>query len=179
MPGEKMKIVVASANPVKVQAALNGYLRLFPGAEPTVATVSVPSGVSHQPSTNAETLQGALNRARNARQAAPEGELWFGIEGGIEDDARGMAAFAWIAAISADRQGLGRTGAFYLPPAVAALVRQGKELGDADDIVFGMQNSKQQNGAVGILSGNVIDRAALYEQAVILALLPFKNPHLY
>jgi non-canonical (house-cleaning) NTP pyrophosphatase len=58
-------------------------------------------------------------------------------------------------------------------------VRQGMELGDADDAVFGRSNSKQANGAVGILTGNVIDRAELYEQAVVLALIPFKNPELY
>jgi len=58
-------------------------------------------------------------------------------------------------------------------------VRQGKELGEADDLVFAKENSKQDNGAVGLLTGNVIDRTALYQQAVVLALIPFKNPHLY
>jgi non-canonical (house-cleaning) NTP pyrophosphatase len=75
--------------------------------------------------------------------------------------------------------GKGRTGTFFLPPAVAALIQQGKELGEADDIVFAQSNSKQKNGAIGILTGDVIDRAALYEPAVIMALLPFKNPELY
>ena len=68
---------------------------------------------------------------------------------------------------------------FYLPPQVAELVRQGVELGEADDIVFGQSNSKQASGAVGLLTGDVIDRAGLYEGAVILALIPFKNRQLY
>ena len=59
------------------------------------------------------------------------------------------------------------------------MIRQGKELGEADDIVFNRANSKQDNGAVGLLTDNVIDRAQLYEQAVILALIPFKNEALY
>ena len=75
--------------------------------------------------------------------------------------------------------GKGRTGAFFLPESVANLVRHGKELGEADDIVFGRSNSKQANGAIGILTGDVVDRTQLYEQAVILALIPFKNPQLY
>ena len=58
-------------------------------------------------------------------------------------------------------------------------MRQGLELGQADDIVFGRSNSKQANGAVGILTDDVIDRAQLYEPAVIFALIPFKNPDLY
>jgi non-canonical (house-cleaning) NTP pyrophosphatase len=53
------------------------------------------------------------------------------------------------------------------------------ELGDADDVVFGRTNSKQENGAVGLLTENVIDRTAYYVQALILALIPFKNSVLY
>jgi non-canonical (house-cleaning) NTP pyrophosphatase len=53
------------------------------------------------------------------------------------------------------------------------------ELGEADDVYFGLSNSKQANGAVGLLTGNVLTRASFYEQAVIFALIPFKNPDLY
>ncbi len=173
------KIVIASHNPIKIQATLSGFMRMFPGIEFGLTSVSVPSGVSDQPGTNQETLQGAQNRATGAKQAEPEADYWVGIEGGIEQDAGQMAAFAWIVVQGREGIGQGRTGTFFLPPEVAQLVRQGKELGEADDIVFGRTNSKQDNGAVGILTGNVIDRARLYEQAVILALIPFKNPGLY
>ena len=60
-----------------------------------------------------------------------------------------------------------------------SLVREGKELGEADDIVFGKENSKQTYGAVGLLTGDVIDRTRFYEDAVVLALIPFRNPDLY
>jgi non-canonical (house-cleaning) NTP pyrophosphatase len=53
------------------------------------------------------------------------------------------------------------------------------ELGDADDLVFGRQNSKQKSGAVGLLTHNRVTRRTLYEQAVVLALIPFINPDLY
>jgi non-canonical (house-cleaning) NTP pyrophosphatase len=90
-----------------------------------------------------------------------------------------MLAFAWIVVRSRDRLSKGRSGAFCLPPAIADLVRQGKELGEADDVIFGQSNSKQAAGAVGLLTNNVIDRAGLYEHAMILALIPFKNEALY
>jgi non-canonical (house-cleaning) NTP pyrophosphatase len=90
-----------------------------------------------------------------------------------------MMAFAWVFVRSRHLAGQGRTGAFFLPEPVADLVRQGKELGEADDIVFGRSNSKQQEGAIGILSGKVIDREQFYVQAIMLALLPFKNVDLY
>ncbi len=172
-------LVVASTNPVKVQAAVNGFRRLFPEAEPNVITVSVPSEVAHQPLSDEETLRGALNRSNNARRVQPDADYWIGIEGGVQASHEELAAFAWIVVQSATLSGKARSGTFFLPPAVAELIRAGKELGEADDLVFGRSNSKQENGAVGILTGNVIDRAQLYEHAMILALLPFKNANLY
>jgi inosine/xanthosine triphosphatase len=171
-------IVIASTNPVKARAALNGFRRMFPAESFEILPRPAPSGVSDQPMTSAETLQGALNRAAAVKAAHPQADFWVGIEGGVEEDG-GLAAFAWVAVLSPVGSGKARTGTFFLPPAVAHLVRQGIELGEADDIVFGATNSKQQNGAIGLLTGDVIDRAALYEHAVVLALVAIRNPGLY
>lgn len=178
-------VVIASSNPVKIAAAREGFVRMFPGADFEFQGISVPSGVADQPFSSQETLQGALNRAQAAREQTPQAHYWVGIEGGVAAEPEGtltpleLWAFAWVAILSRDRAGKGRTGTFALPPQVAALVHQGMELGTADDIVFGRINSKQENGAVGLLTDNVIDRAAFYIQAVILALIPFKNQELY
>lgn len=170
-------LVVASTNPVKIQAALEGFRRMFPADEFTARGVAVPSGVSDQPMTDAETLQGARNRAANARRADPEADYWVGIEGGVEDGAA-LQAFAWVVVMDGTSTGKSRTATFDLPEEVSALVRQGVELGHADDQVFSRANSKQQNGSVGLLTGDVVDRTAYYVQAVILALIPFRNPDL-
>jgi inosine/xanthosine triphosphatase len=172
-------IIVASKNPVKIQAVQKGFARMFPGQEYTYQALSVPSGVRDQPESDVEALQGAFNRAEEAARRAPKADYWVGVEGGIEERAGEMSAFAWVVAISGGMIGKARTATFSLPPSVSELVRKGKELGEADDIIFGRSNSKQENGAVGLLTGNVIDRAELYEQAVVLALVPFKNPELY
>lgn len=172
-------VVLASRNPVKVQATLGGFERIFPGETFIVETVSVPSGVGDQPMSSEETLAGARNRARNAEKHRASADFWVGIEGGIEDTGAGMSAFAWIVVRSKGIEGLGRTGTFFLPHEVASLIRRGKELGEADDIVFNRSNSKQEEGAIGILTGNVVNRTGLYEHAVILALVPFKNEGLY
>ncbi len=197
-------IVVASANPVKVQAARLAFERMFPGQSFQARGVAVPSGIPAQPLSSAETLRGARNRARAAALAAPGADFYVGMEGGVEQSAQGWASFSWIAVRGAfpegasaaegaetheaaelaevaetALEGVARSGMFFLPPAVGELIRQGKELGEADDIVFGRSNSKQENGAIGILTGDVIDRVELYAHAVILALVPFKNPGLY
>ncbi len=172
-------IVVASTNPVKIQAAVNGFQRLFPGSALNVSAVAVPSEVAHQPLSDEETLRGALNRSANAQVAQPNADYWIGIEGGIQPVGQEMAAFAWIVVRSKVSIGKGRTGTFFLPPAVVELIQQGKELGEADDMVFGQSNSKQADGAVGLLTGNVLNRTKLYEHAMILALIPFKNETLF
>lgn len=173
------KIIVASQNPVKIEAVRRGFEKMFPQEAFSLESVEVSSGVSRQPLTESETQKGAQQRALHAARTRPAADFWVGIEGGVEDHAGQMASFAWVVVRSRERQGVSRTGTFFLPPAVARLVRQGMELGEADDKVFGKTNSKQANGAVGLLTGDVVVRAQLYEQAVILALVGIKNPDLY
>jgi inosine/xanthosine triphosphatase len=173
------RIAVASKNPVKIRAVKQGFEAMFPGQDIVCQGISAPSGVKDQPETDLEALQGALNRAQALTQLAPNADYRVGVEGGIEEQDGEMAAFAWVVVVSGDRIGKARTATFYLPPPVVELIRQGKELGEADDVVFGRSNSKQENGAVGLLTGDVIDRAGLYKQAVVLALAPIKNPELY
>lgn len=174
------KIVIASKNPVKERAALQAFKRMFPDQQFKIQGVSVESGVSDQPLDDAETYTGAHNRAVNAKQEMPDADYWVGIEGGVETKEHGMEAFAWVVVCSRNgRIGKGKTAVFFLPPKVAELINQGKELGEADDIVFGRTNSKQANGAIGLLTDDVVDRTAYYIEATIFALIPFKNQELY
>ncbi len=175
-----MKIIVASKNPVKIQAALDGFSRMFPGQAFEVIGAPIDSGVSGQPMSDRETYQGALNRAKRAREAYPDADFSVGIEGGVEDAETGMHEVAWAVVVSREgRIGQARGATFYLPHPIAEMIRQGKELGDANDILFQRTNSKQQNGAVGILTGDVITRASYCAEAVCMALILFKNPGLY
>lgn len=172
-------IAIASRNPVKVNAALRGFTQMFPGEDFSGVSVDAHSEVSAQPFSSEETLAGAMNRANQARQMAPDADYWVGIEGGVEEHAAELGAFAWVVVQSSSQLGKGRTGTFYLPPLVAKLVRDGLELGQADDLIFHRSNSKQENGAIGLLTGDCLDRTSLYETAVIFALIPFRNPDLY
>lgn len=174
-----MKIIVASKNPVKINTTLDGFKKMFPEQEFEIEGVSVPSGVADQPKTDKETFEGANNRSLTAKQQFPNADFWVGIEGGIEDTGTEMTSFAWIVIQGNNLIGKSRTGTFLLSPKVAELIRSGLELGDADDKIFGMKNSKQQNGAVGILTKDLLTRQSFYEVSVILALIPFKNSDIY
>jgi len=174
------KVIVASTNPVKINTTECGFEKMFPESKFDVTGVSSESEVSNQPMSEEETLRGATNRAENAKKKVPDADYWVGIEGGLEEMNGGMEAFAWIVIKSKNAlEGRGRTGSFFLPNRVVELIKDGKELGEADDIIFGKTNSKQSNGAVGILTGDILTRTSYYEPAVILALIPFKNPELY
>lgn len=174
------RLVIGSKNPVKVEAVRSGFTALFPETPCVTEGISVPSGVADQPMSEAETLFGAENRAAASRKAQTDADYWFGIEGGIAEINGELSVFAWIVTLSKnDGIGRGRTATFFLPPPVAALVRQGIELGEADDRIYGTSNSKQNVGAAGLLSNNVITRTTLYQPAVIMSLFPFKNPKLY
>lgn len=172
-------VVISSKNPVKVNATKQAFSLVFPTQTFKFIEVPADSGVSSQPMSDHETLTGATNRATNAALAHPEADFYVGIEGGVELVGSDMHSFAWTVVKGKTKTGHGRTGTFFLPPKVAELINQGMELGAADDVVFAKQNSKQSNGAVGILTGDVIDRTKYYTDALVLALIPFRNPDLY
>ena len=177
---EKRKIVITSQNPVKINAVKQGFSRMFPHDEFDFVAVTVPSDVSDQPMSDEETLQGASNRVHNATEKFPEADFYVGIEGGTHWFGDELVTFTWvIVQNSHGKRGRARSDTFCLPSEIAKLVRNGLELGHADEQVFATTNSKQKNGAVGLLTNDVITRTALTEGAVVLALIPFKNPELY
>ncbi len=174
-----MKIVVASLNPAKIEAVRSGFSRVFPDATLKIKGIAVSSGVSDQPMSDEETLLGATNRADNACKIHPEADFCVGLEGGLERTEHGLCSVPWVVVRKADRYGRGSTGRYFLPEAISKLVLEGKELGEADDIVFGRTNSKQSDGAVGILSKGLCSRSDAFVHAIVLALIPFMNPELY
>jgi len=173
------RVIIASKNPVKIRAVRIGFRKMFPNEAFKFKGVLVPSGVSNQPIGDRETMAGANSRADNAYKVVKGADYWVGIEGGVEKISGEMETFAWVVIKSKNVVGKAKTGTFFLPKEVVDLVNKGKELGDADDIVFGRKNSKQKNGAVGILTNDVLDRTRYYVEAVILALIPFKNLKFY
>lgn len=178
-PDNVQTVIIGSTNPTKIKATQKGFQLTFPQQDFRFEGISVPSGVSDQPASDQETYQGAWNRAKNALKAYPQADYWVGIEGGIEAKHDRMEAFAWIFVLSNLQKAFARTASFLLPAQVANLILNGFELGDADDQVFNRTESKKSNGAVGLLTDDLIDRTDYYAHAVILALIPFKKPELY
>ncbi len=172
-------IVVGSRNPVKLKSTEDAFLAAFED-QFIIQGLEVNSQVSDQPRGDVETYTGAYNRASSAKNAFPEADYWVGIEGGVDEVGEQMVAFAWIVILNGSQViGKAKTGTFFLPTSIKSLVDKGMELGEADDRVFQQNNSKQNGGSVGLLTHGIINRKSYYEQAVLLALIPFLNKELY
>jgi inosine/xanthosine triphosphatase len=170
-------IAVGSTNPVKIAAVRAVVARAFPRA--TVGGLDTDSGVPAQPWGDAETRRGALNRAR-AALAAAGADLGIGLEGGMLETELGLMTCAWCMIVDAGgRIGVGGGVHVLVPPAVAATLQAGGELGPAMDQLTGQHNTKQAEGAVGILTGGLSNRQSAYEQLVAMALAPFVRPEYY
>ncbi|QUS54290.1 inosine/xanthosine triphosphatase [Pseudovibrio brasiliensis] len=172
-----MKVVVASQNPVKVNATLEAFRAQFPADEIDLVSASVPSGVADQPMSDEETCQGAVQRAENALEAEADADFGVGLEGGI-CELHGIAyTFAWMVVISREGQvSASRSMLLPLPDKVMQLVRSGVELGHAIDEIFGTENIKHKGGAFGLLTRDRMTRQSVYVDTLFCALLPFRSP---
>ncbi|HZS06853.1 MAG TPA: inosine/xanthosine triphosphatase [Blastocatellia bacterium] len=176
---QQIIFAVGSENPIKINCVAEAAAEFWPEAR--AIGINTNSLVSAQPASDHEMFMGALNRARQALAGTQSASYGVGVEGGILDTEDGMWAYAWVVIVDrAGNIGKGQTGHFMLPEGVARLIREeGLELGEADDRFFGRSNSKQQEGAIGILSDGRITRLKLYKPAVTFALLPFIHPEYY
>mmetsp|Transcript_17678 Transcript_17678/g.26827 ORF Transcript_17678/g.26827 Transcript_17678/m.26827 type:complete len:218 (+) Transcript_17678:146-799(+) len=203
----KILIAVGSSNPSKIRAVQQALGQIMPTVLLELQGFGVESGVSDQPMHNEETKQGAKNRAKAAwdqflSERNEEPDLAVGLEGGLDEEDNELVCMAWMAlfgkrsikvlnhtkasdcgdcSINGDDHiwGFAKTASFHLPPEITRLVKEGMELGDADDKVFSRVKSKHGSGTVGILTNNFIDRSKYYEHALLLAMIPWIRPDMY
>lgn len=172
-----VKVLVGSENPVKIEATKEAFSKFFKEVE--VIGIGVSSKVSNQP-VNEETFEGAKNRAFELKRVNEERKLGanflVGIEGGIIKLYAKWFSFGVVCITNEEGKiGYGTTTMFQIPESIVMKLLNGKELGEVMDEITGENNIKQREGAVGILSKNVISRKDLYYQAIVVALIPFLN----
>ncbi|MDZ4299714.1 MAG: inosine/xanthosine triphosphatase [Candidatus Sungbacteria bacterium] len=174
-----MKVAVGSHNPAKIEAVRMAFSAVWPNEEWEVFGTAVSSGIANQPMSDEESIRGAQNRARAARESA--GADWgVGLEGGLHCVNERYFDCGWIiVSDSAGNEGIGSTARIIVPERVMALIHQGKELGDVNDELFGVKNSKQHEGYFGLMTKNAMTRAGTYRDGVIVALSRFVHPHLF
>ena len=139
------KVLIASRNPVKINATKKAFEEVFTNRF-EFEGVSADSLVSDQPMSNDETLKGATNRLQNIQHL--EADYLVSIEGGVDLLDNNYEAFAWIVISDKQKIGKAKTATFPLPIKISNLIKEGYELGDADDIVFKRSNSIGSNVSI-------------------------------
>lgn len=173
-----IRIIIGSKNPVKINAATKAMTQLFPNSTIEASGIDAPSGVPAQPMTDSDTRQGAINRV-NYCQHHVEADYYFAMEGGVDNFEFGPATFAYIAIAHQERLSIGRGALLPLPMQVYQALEAGEELGHVMDRLFKTVNIKQKGGAIGLLTHGHATRESNYTQAIILAMAPLLNPHIY
>lgn len=169
------KVAIGSHNPVKIAATRKAFLSLWPKGQFEFIDFEIISGVNDQPMSDEESIKGAKNRAKGVLRKT-KADYGVGIEGGICKVGDCYFARAW--AVVVDRKGnvdFGSSISAPLPPKFMKLIHKGMELGRANDIITGRENTKQKEGYFGLISNNLITREKGYVDGVIMALAPFKN----
>lgn len=173
IPCAYMLIVVASRNPVKVDAVRSAFSATFDGV--TVESLSPPPGLRPQPMSLEETMDGAIARVAWACAGLPGADYCVGIESGVME----LDDIWYAATVAAIRSGDGRSAigigpAYPLPGRISSLMlSEGIELEEAMDRLYGIADLGEREGAIGLLSKGMSSRLELCTEAVKMALPPF------
>ena len=177
-----MKFLVASKNPVKINAVINAVSEKFPNC--FVEGLEVNSGVSAQPLSDEETKQGAFNRAQAIRALAlkrkiinrNEDVLYIGLEGGVfkpsfAQNDQELWSTVWAVAIDKNNQSYFSNGArFPLPEFLAKLLLSGEEMGPVLGKHLGDPDLRKKAGMIGFLTNNFTNRTDEYENIAKVAI---------
>lgn len=172
-----MKIGVGSTNPVKIEATAEGFE--LAGVDTEIVEIDVYSGVSEQPTSDEEAINGAKNRAEGVKNGG-NFDFSVGLEGSVSDTEFGMFLTGWSYLIDKNHnEYIGGGGRLELPKSIADRIREGEELGPIMDEITDQEDVKKGPGAIGIFTDGIITRKGAYRDALIFALAKFLNPEYY
>lgn len=173
-----MYVVLGSTSPVKVNATKQAFGAYFDEVE--VKALPLPSGVKAFPSSDEETLQGAMNRAEKARSLEPGADFAVGLEGGLVKLEGYVLVHQIAIVIKDDIKGIGVSQGYVAPD---RLIRQLDMESDSSrktiDGYFGRDEILSEEGVVGVMTNGVLTRTDASRDAVICALTRFVNPKYY
>lgn len=180
-----MRVLLGSANPIKLAALIDVLDKREDYRGWKVAGAPIASGVAEQPLSLEETIEGAENRAWAARDALMGSDWGVGIESGVVRTA-GIALDVCACVIVTKQSGkadryLGLSSAWEVPARIAKRLRPGFTIDDAFR-VEGLTTAERigrAGGAVSICSGGRFTRRAQTKQAIESALMRLENPNAY
>ncbi len=174
--------MIGSRNQKKIDAVIE-TLKDYPEfADAVVDSLEVSSGVSNQPKTLEETVEGAKNRATNAFVNC---DYSIGLESGlfaVPHTKSGYMDICICAIYDGKTYHFGGSSVFEYPKNMVDLVfskdyeidQAAKETGITDNPKVG-----KAEGMIGILTKGRLDRKAYTKQAIVTALIHLQNPEYY
>ncbi|RFU66259.1 DUF84 family protein [Peribacillus glennii] len=152
-----LKVAVGSSNPAKVHAVKEAF-----GRDAEIIEIKASSGVSEQPFSDEETVEGASNRARNCLGES-DAQIGIGLEGGVVQTKYGLFLCNWGAL--ADREGnlfIAGGARVALPAPIAKRLLSGEELGPVMDEYTKKEGIRKKEGAIGIFTNGRITRQEMF-----------------
>ena len=158
--GTEMIIAVGSKNPAKV-SAIAGAADSF---HPDIITIDAPSGVSPQPFSDEETIQGAINRAVSCLKMS-DADVGIGLEGGVVETVHGLFLCNWGALV--DRKHcedpiIAGGARIPLPKPIASELLKGRELGPVMSEFTKKRDIRKKEGAIGIFTDEWVSRSEMF-----------------
>ena len=181
-----IEVLVVSRNPVKIRAAQEAFSSFYENVN--LSNIEIfeidPTGVhlKTQPFGEEETYETSRWRVKSARNHKRGFDFYVGIEGGVVLTPQNNPRI--IVYSSVGKNSFIETVRGCELPLPQKFYNQllnstHPELGDLMTEISGIPNIKQKGGAVGILTQNVVTRFDILKQSVIMALIPFLNPHYF
>lgn len=155
-------IAVGSTNPVKIQAVKNALLN----DEIKIISCSASSNVRPQPLSDEETLQGAINRAKDCLEKT-EAQLAIGLEAGVVFLNDHVFLCHWGALVDRNQNVCFTNGPIILlPDSYQKELLAGQNLEDIMHGSTGIQNLGAKEGAIGVFTENRLNREQVLTQIV-------------
>ena len=181
-----MIIIIASTRVPKINGVKKAVEKIsshfgIDHSSMTVTSVEAQSGVSDTPKSIEELMLGAQQRAQFAFQNNDnEKVLSIGVEGGLFKSGDRIFLQSWACVFNGVQFYFGSSGSIELPgELVHSVMNNGIDLGVAIDQFAQEIDVRSNQGTFGILTRDLITREDSFEQATILALIPYFNRTLY
>jgi non-canonical (house-cleaning) NTP pyrophosphatase/8-oxo-dGTP pyrophosphatase MutT (NUDIX family) len=168
-----MKVIIGSNNKDKIKIVKDalGELHLDVEAEGRKAD----SGITDQPLDKDTTKEGAINRAKNAKQKNPDADFWIGLEGGLHPTSYEASLRASGYHPSSKDYGVASVEGYHLVTYACLIDRdENKFIGEGEEIHLPIKVSEKVKN--GELFGDVIREYAKdnkIDENLITRLAPF------
>ena len=177
-----MKINIGSKNPAKINA-LKEISKEYPEfADAEIISKEVSTGVSEQPKSLQETVEGAMQRARNSFNDC---DYSFGLESGLMPvpyTKTGYMDTTVCAIYDGKNFHLGLSSSFEYPPKILKYMFENEK--DASSAFRELKLTDEPyigwgDGIIGVLTKNRLNRKEYTKEAIRTALIHLENKNLY